>query len=52
MVHRWGIKLRRLDFYAPNARYHLKGQKKEKSLSHIILVLKKWCTIEEQNWQD
>ena len=33
--------MKRLDFYASNATYHLKGQKKQKSLSHMLLVLKK-----------
>ena len=52
MVYRWGTKLKRLDFYAPNARYRLKGQMKEKSLSYMLLVLKKWYIDEGQNWQN
>ena len=40
MVHSWGTKLTILDLYGHNARHHSKGQKKKKSLSHVLVVLK------------
>ena len=52
MVHKWGTKLTKLDFYAPNARYHLKGQKKEKKSISYASCTKNWYTVEGQNWKD
>ena len=48
MVHRWGTKLTKLDFYAPNARYHLKGQKKEENLSHMLVLLKNGAQLRDK----
>ena len=52
MVHTWGTKLTRLDFYGHNARHHSKGQKKKKKFISCANCTKKWHIDERQNWKD